>query len=179
MNLTIEEQYKITGQDMEKYPDTAGWNPDETFEAGQIFKITYSPYVAKLCNETDQYEIEEIEPDEDGIPQFKLVKKPELTPEEVAEEELAKAKAERAQAVSEITVEVDGMVFQGDEESQTRLTRVVSMAVAQGYDLDSTTWTWVLADNTVAHPTIRQLAKACEEAGKKQTELWTVPYEGK
>lgn len=178
MTLTLEEQYKITGQDMEKYPDTAGWNPDETFEVGQIFKIAYSPYAAQLCNETQQYLIEEIEPDEDGLPQFKLVKKPEPTAEEIAEAELAKAKAERAQAVSEITVEVDGMVFQGDEESQTRLTRVVSTAVAQGYDLDTTKWTWVLADNTVAQPTIRQLAKACEEAGRKQTKLWTVPYEG-
>lgn len=177
MTLTLEEQYKITGQDMEKYPDTAGWNPDETFEVGQIFKIAYSPYAAKLCNDTQQYLIEEIEPDEDGLRQFKLVKKPDPTAEEIAEAELAKAKAERAQAVNEITVEVDGMVFDADEISQSRVSRAVTVAVANGYDLETTTTTWVLADNTIAQPTIKQLSQVLELAGRKQTELWTIPYE--
>lgn len=90
--------------------------------------------------------------------------------------ELAMAKNERAEAVSKITVEVDGMTFDGDEEAQTRMGRTVAAAVALGVDLDTYTQTWVLADNTVATPTIKQLAQALKLAGEKQTELWTVPY---
>lgn len=109
------------------------------------------------------------------------VEEPEPTPPELTEEEkealaLEKAKAERAKAVSEIVVEVDGMRFDGDEESQTRLSRTISAAVALGVDLDTYTQTWVLADNAIAQPTIKQLALALKLAGEEQTRLWTVPY---
>lgn len=90
---------------------------------------------------------------------------------------LEKSKSEREQAVSKITVWVDGMEFDGDETSQERLSRVVSIASTLGVDIDNTYQTWVLADNTIAQVTIRQLARACELAGRKQTELWTKPYE--
>lgn len=103
---------------------------------------------------------------------------PDPTPEEVAEKELQAAKNERANAVSEIVVEVDGMVFDGDEDAQTRMGRTVAAAVALGVDLDTYTQTWVLADNSVAQPTISQIARALKLAGKAQTELWTKPYEG-
>lgn len=101
---------------------------------------------------------------------------PEPTPEELEAQALAQAKAERAEAVEAITVEVDGMVFDGDEESQTRLSRTISAAVALGVDLETYTQTWVLADNTIAQPTIKQLAEALKLAGEAQTALWTVPY---
>ena len=97
-------------------------------------------------------------------------------PEEVAAEELAQAKAERADAVSRITVTADGMTFDGDETSQERMSRTITAAVATGEDMSATT-TWVLADNTVAQPSIKQLAQALRLAGEKQTELWTLPYE--
>lgn len=92
---------------------------------------------------------------------------------------LKKSKVEREQAVSKITVWVDGMEFNGDETSQERISRVVSIASTLGVDIDNTYQTWVLADNTIAQVTIRQLARACELAGKKQTELWIKPYERK
>ena len=98
------------------------------------------------------------------------------TPEEVAAEELAQAKAERAAAVSRITVTVDGMVFDGDEISQERMSRTITAAVATGEDMSATT-TWVLADNTIAQPSIQQLAQALRAAGEQQTALWTVPYQ--
>ena len=92
------------------------------------------------------------------------------------EAEMAELKKERAAAVAAITVEVDGMVFDGDEKAQERMSRTITAAVATGEDMSATT-TWVLADNTVAQVSIKQLAQALRLAGEKQTELWTVPYQ--
>lgn len=93
------------------------------------------------------------------------------------EEILAQDKAERAEAVSKIIVEVDDMKFDGDETAQTRMGRTIASAIALGVDIDTYTQTWVLADNTVATPTIKQLAQALKLAGEEQTKLWTVPYD--
>lgn len=101
----------------------------------------------------------------------------EPDPEPTAEQLLAEAKRERAEAVGKITVEIDGMTFDGDETAQTRMGRTIAAAVALGVDLDTYTQTWVLADNTVAQPTIKQLARALKAAGEAQTALWTVPYQ--
>lgn len=102
---------------------------------------------------------------------------PEPTEEELAKAKLEALKQERAEAVSQILVEVDGMTFDGDETAQTRMGRVISAAIALGSDLNTEKRIWVLADNTVAEVTIAQLAEALRKAGDKQTELWTVPYE--
>lgn len=90
---------------------------------------------------------------------------------------LNKAKTERALKVSKSVVEVDGMRFDGDEQAQTRMGRTVAGAVALGLDLETEKRQWVLADNTVAEVTIKQLAQALEKAGNAQTELWVVPYQ--
>ena len=95
--------------------------------------------------------------------------------DESGEARLARLKAERAEAVSRITVTVDGMVFDGDEISQERMARTITAAVATGEAMTATT-TWVLADNEVAQVSIEQLARALREAGERQTELWTLPY---
>ena len=84
---------------------------------------------------------------------------------------LDEAKAKRAEEVASITVEIDGMVFDGDEKAQERMARAVTMADS----LDEET-EWVLHDNTVATVTAEQLKRACREAGRKQTELWVIPY---
>ena len=94
-------------------------------------------------------------------------------PAKNADEILADAKVERAAAVNKITVEVDGMIFDGDEKAQERMARAVVMADS----LEEKT-NWVLHDNTVAQVSAGQLKQACRLAGQKQTELWTVPYEG-
>nr|DAG77109.1 MAG TPA: protein of unknown function DUF4376 [Caudoviricetes sp.] len=140
---------------------------------------TYKKYAeaAQWCNEYIYAHIEDkgeyYELVGDPIP-------PEPTPEEIAEREkaeaLAQAKCERAEAVSRLTVTVDGMVFDADETSQNRMSRVVAGAQALGID-QSTTQVWVLADNTVATPTVAQLAQALKLAGEAQTALWTVPYQ--
>lgn len=100
-----------------------------------------------------------------------------LTEEQKAEYALNKAKQERASEVSKITVEVDGMTFDGNEEAQSRMSRTVATAIALGVDINTEKRTWVLADNTLAQPTIVQLAEATKLAGDKMTELWVVPYE--
>ena len=97
-----------------------------------------------------------------------------VKPQELVEAEaLEHAKDERAAAVATITVEVDGMIFDGDEVAQERMSRAVTLA-----DSPEETTLWVLHDNTVAIVTADQLRRACKAAGQKQTELWTVPYEG-
>lgn len=102
--------------------------------------------------------------------------RPPMTAEEQAEAELQEAKSERATAVERLTVTVNGMVFDADETSQNRMSRVVAGAQALGID-QSTTQVWVLADNTVAQPTVAQLAQALKLAGEAQTALWTIPYQ--
>lgn len=92
-------------------------------------------------------------------------------------EALEVAKAERAEAVSRIVVEVDGLKFDGDEESQTRMGRTISAAIALGVNIQTYSQIWVLSDNSVASVTISQLAKALKLAGEAQTALWTVPYQ--
>lgn len=92
------------------------------------------------------------------------------------EYELNIAKQKRADAVSKITVEVDGMIFDGDEISQERMSRTITAAKAIGKQ-DNDTTTWVLHDNTVAEVSVEQLSRALFIAGEAQTELWTKPYE--
>ena len=103
--------------------------------------------------------------------------RPPMTAEEQAQADLNSAKATRATKVDALTVTVDGMVFDADETSQNRMSRVVAGAQALGVDLNTTTQIWVLADNTVATPTVAQLAQALKLAGAAQTILWTKPYE--
>ena len=99
-----------------------------------------------------------------------------LTAEEKAEKEIAAAKQARAEAVSKITVTVDGLVFDGDETAQDRMARAITMFNSNNLPADYKT-DWVLADNTVAKVTVTQLSQALLLAGKAQTALWTVPYQ--
>ena len=75
-------------------------------------------------------------------------------------------KDQRAAAVEAIKVEVDGMVFQGDETSQTRMSRSLSVMN------DTETIRWVLEDNTHAQVTKAQLVEALRLAGLEQARLW-------
>ena len=141
-----------------------------SFIINQIFEGDYPPEAAQWCNKNRAY-IKEIDP-VDGVRRFQIVAIPEPTLEELAEQALAAAKAERAAAVEAITVEVDGMEFDGDETAQERMSRAVNMADSMDEETE-----WVLHDNTVAVVTAAQLRQACRKAGKAQTALWTVPYQ--
>ena len=107
---------------------------------------------------------------------YEVVAIPAPTPEEQQQALMEQKKALRAEAVSRITVEVDGMVFDGDEKAQDRMARAITMFNANNLPADTVT-PWVLADNTVAEVTVTQLSQALLLAGKEQTALWTIPYQ--
>ena len=86
---------------------------------------------------------------------------------------IEEAKRIRAAQVAAIVVEVDGMSFNGDEVSQSRMSRAILSADTAG--LDSTVW--VLADDTVATVTKEQLKQALAKSMLEMGSLWTVPYE--
>lgn len=83
---------------------------------------------------------------------------------------LEKAKRQRTENVANIFVTVDGMEFNGDEESQNRMVRIIT---AYG---DGNSVQWVLADNTVATVTIRQLREALRKSVELQKQYWIMPY---
>lgn len=95
---------------------------------------------------------------------------PKFSDEEVAMKQLLTAKAEREDYVKRIVVEVDGMMFDGDEVSQDRMARSI-IALDLGEKVQ-----WVLADNTVAQVTRAQLREALRKAGTAQTAIWSDPY---
>lgn len=81
---------------------------------------------------------------------------------------LAAFKKAREKAVSEITVEVEGMIFDGDEISQDRMTRaIVGMEAAALPSME-----WRLHDNSTATVTRDQLAHALSLAGTAQSAIW-------
>lgn len=143
----------------------------EEYTVGQIFEGKYPPSAAVWCNSNGKTYITEIERGEDGQRRYQIVAVPEPTAEDLAEQALARAKAERAAAVSQIVVTVDGMQFDGDETSQERMARAV-MVLADGE-----TMPWVLYGNTIAQVTREQLQQALKLACEEQTALWTVPYQ--
>lgn len=105
-----------------------------------------------------------------ALPDGATLTRPEKTEEEIAIEKIEKAKNERANIVSQIIVEVDGMLFDGDETSQDRMARSIV-----ALDLSETVQ-WVLADNTIAQVTKEQLREALRKAGEAQTAIWADPY---
>lgn len=95
---------------------------------------------------------------------------PQKPQELIDEENFIKAKFDRADYVSRIVVEVDGMKFDGDETSQNRMARSI-VALNEGETVQ-----WVLADNTIAQITKEQLRQALRLAGEAQTAIWANPY---
>ena len=143
----------------------------EEYSIGQVFVGKYPPAAAVWCNANGKAYITELERGEDGQRRYQIVAVPEPTAEDLAEQALAQAKAERAAAVSQIVVTVDGMQFDGDETSQERMARAV-MVLADGE-----TMPWVLYDDTIAQVTRAQLQQALKLACEAQAALWTVPYQ--
>lgn len=148
---------------------------EQEFYIDQIFEGEYPPEAALWCNSNRAY-IEELEKEGDTR-RFKIIGIPDPTKEELLEMGMKKLKNERAEAVSKLIVEVDGLKFDADEESQSRMSRTITAALSLGVDLSEEKRTWVLADNTIAEVSIKQLSEALRLAGDAQTELWTVPYE--
>lgn len=89
------------------------------------------------------------------------------TPEQLR----AELKAERDAKVSAIVVTTStGKAFNGDETSQTRMSRaIVAMQIA-----GANTITWVLADNTAVEVTLTELSEALVLAGQAQAAIWVL-----
>ena len=87
--------------------------------------------------------------------------------ESAAAQELRRIdKMRRQSLVDEITVRIDGMLFQCDELSQGRMLRR-----AETMEVDETA-DWVLADNTVVQVTSAQLRAAAREAVDEMGRIW-------
>lgn len=142
-----------------------------SYKIGQIFQGDYPEEAAEWCNTSGSAYIKEVEV-VSGVRRFQIQAVPAPTPEELAEAELAQAKAERAAAVAALTVDVGGMTFDGDEKAQERMARAVLMAESPEESME-----WVLADSSVAIVTADQLRRACRAAGKAMGALWIVPYQ--
>ena len=73
------------------------------------------------------------------------------------------------QAVANIKVTTSsGKTFDGDETSQTRMTRAILGLQATG----TPTITWVLADNSVVQVSATELTEALSLAGAAQANVW-------
>jgi len=75
-------------------------------------------------------------------------------------------KEDRQKQVENIVVTTDVGDWDGDETSQTRMARAISVMTST----DKTTW--ILADNSVVSVTKAQIKEALKLAGEAQTALW-------
>lgn len=88
------------------------------------------------------------------------------TPEQIAATLRNRFKANRAEKVQNITVEVDGLIFDGDEASTERMNQRIQIMS------DTDTYNWTLANNDVKAVTKSQLFTAFKLAVEEQSKLW-------
>lgn len=118
--------------------------------------------------ETPAREIKEL----GTLPDGAMLERPAKPQEQIEKEQLEQAKAERAEAVENITVEVDGMVFDGNEDAQRRITIALTTSDLTGQSEVE----WVLKNNTTAMVTRKQLEQVLILSMQKMQELWVKPY---
>ena len=76
----------------------------------------------------------------------------------------------REQLVAELDVTTStGKVFDGDEKSQDRMLRAISIANING----QTETQWKMADNSVQTVTLEELQEALTLAGQEMSRIWT------
>ena len=88
---------------------------------------------------------------------------------QVSQFDSAKA-ARQAEVNALIVTTADGKKFDGDEDSQTRMSRAI-VAMNDTDEID-----WVLADNTVVKVNKVLLSEALRLAGLAMTQIWIKPY---
>lgn len=96
--------------------------------------------------------------------EYQLAINPPLT----AEQLLAQWKVDRQTQVDNITVTYNSIVYQGDEVSQTRMSRAI-VALPD----DTTTIQWVANDNSIQSLTRVDLKAILVLSGNAQTAIWT------
>lgn len=92
---------------------------------------------------------------------------PEITEQEQHLKDTIEWKSQREKLVSSIEVSLDGVVFQGDEISQNRMSNAIN-----GLPDESTTIDWVAKDNTVHQLNKANLKRLLFLAGTEQSEIW-------
>ena len=100
-----------------------------------------------------------------------LIEEPTQAEKDAYSAQLAREqfKASRASAVLKITITTTaGNVFDGDETSQTRMARAISVLN------DGENTPWVLHDNTAILATKEELKEALKMAGMAQSDLWVM-----
>ena len=75
-------------------------------------------------------------------------------------------KQDRTEAVSNIVVDVDGVRFDGDEDSQARMSRAIQVLIGDE------TIQWITADNNVVTTNQTVLGVALKLAGIEQARIW-------
>lgn len=95
---------------------------------------------------------------------------PTFNDEEIIENEYVADKQIRDNEMATLTVEVDGYVFQADEESQNRMVRAILVLE------NKETIQWVTADDKLVMISREQLEQALRKAVEAQTEIWGKPH---
>ena len=98
------------------------------------------------------------------------VPEPAQTEDELKAEERARKKELREKKVESIVVDVEGLLFDGDETSQNRMARTIVAMQTTG----AVTIPWTMADNRVVVVTQTQLSQALLKAGQEQSSVWTL-----
>lgn len=131
-------------------PDNIQWEYSENgrFHSGFFVRGLASNY---LRNEQEFYPFDEVQQEITVNP------RPQSEIDAEAEEQ---AKSQQAQAIANLTVEVDGMAFQANELSRQRM----ADAILAAEHLGQTSHIWRLADNTQQQITITQLKEAHAKA---------------
>lgn len=107
-----------------------------------------------------------------AMEEVKAIQAAKITPAQQYEQDLADWKAERQAKVEAIEVSYivssgEVVVFQGDEESQGRITRPIAALPD-----DTTTVPWVAKDNSVWPLTKSDLRAILLDAGTQQSAIW-------
>lgn len=136
----------------------------------RIYRLAYEAWLAE-CADVDEYN-QGTYYNDDGVltqnEQMDYSPEPQLSMTDFSLYDLAYFKAMRTIRVDQLTTEVDGLIFDADELSQTRMARAIVGLTESGLPDIS----WRLYDNSAATVTKAQLAQALVQAGQAQTDIW-------
>lgn len=126
----------------------------------------------KISEETDDFLLFKLVKQKDDLyaANENLFTSDSLTGYELSKLEVQKLdekKQLRTKLVSEIKVTVNDHVFDGNEESQSRMTRAIQSLVNPSDKIE-----WKLADNSITEVTKEELQEALQIALLAQKELW-------
>jgi hypothetical protein len=161
-----EDTIPMTDELMADYRHYASNQQDKSLELVQ--EVGQVPYLVKykLDKDGNKYSHYLDEVDEGGYKLPDSVTIEQIEQGRLAAEAKAEVKSAIARAIETMRVEVNGIGYDGDETSQTRMGRAIQVLVGDE------PITWRMYDNSEVVITQTELGKAMRAAGIKQTELW-------